>query len=177
MIRDFGTSLIIFIVSGGVALAANSLRKNPISWIRAELPPVAAATSLPLSTTSQATTSTGDSAGVVTMETVLRHLSAGSATFIDAREVHEYQEGHLRGAMNLPSSAIFSHAQAFANAVPSDAIVIVYCGGGTCEASHNVSDALRRDLGFTNVSVYAKGWEEIESSGRFGNYVVKGAEP
>ncbi len=172
MIRDLGMSLIILVVSSGIGIAANSLRKNPIPWIRKELPPQEAVIDLATSSL-KGTSAPAEKPGIVVIDTVLQYLASGEAFFIDAREEHDYKEGHLRGAVNLPSSAIFQNSDAVMSVVPSTAKVVVYCGGGTCEASHNVSDSLRREFGFTDVSVYEKGWEEIESSGRFGPFITK----
>lgn len=172
MLRDLGTSIVILVLSSGVAIAANSLRKNPIPWIRKELLPPSAIIA-PAPATDKATSAPADRPGIVAIDAVLGHLSTGDAFFIDAREAHDYEQGHLKGALHLPSSAIFQNSEAILSVVPPDAKVIVYCGGGNCEASHNVSDSLRRDFGFTDVSIYQKGWEEIESSGRFGAYIVR----
>jgi len=170
MIRDLRTSLVILLVSSGVAVAANLLRPKPLSWIREELPK-AASTTVSISTTTVARS------GIVTINDVLQHLAAGTATFVDARETHEYVEGHLKGALNMSSSAAFKAGEALAGMVPPDAKIVVYCGGGQCEASHNVSDALQRDFGFTDVSIYEKGWEEISASPQLAEWVAKGERP
>ena len=159
------------IASSVVAVGANCFEKSQ-PWIRKEPPPLAEETQ-----PSSAQHPARPRGGVVTIDTVLQHLRAGTATFIDARESHEYEEGHLRGAMNLPSSAIFQNIQTILNMISVNTKVIVYCGGGTCEASHNVSDTLRGEFGFTDVSIYTKGWEEIEASGRSKEFIVKGANP
>ncbi|MFQ5430533.1 MAG: rhodanese-like domain-containing protein [Phycisphaerae bacterium] len=116
--------------------------------------------------------------GFILIDDVLSALADGSARFIDAREARDYDEGHLRGAIHLPSSAIYKNIDNVFNlGVMADDRVIVYCGGGECEASHNVADELRRSFNFTNVLIYEKGWEEIESSGRFNDYIETGGQP
>lgn len=111
-----------------------------------------------------------------TIEDVLDALQTGSAFLVDAREDHEFADGHLRGALHLPSSAIYKNIERVSSVVPVDAKVIVYCGGGQCEASHNVSDALRRDFGYAHVVIYLKGWEEVVGSGRFEAFIERGGE-
>ncbi|HKQ48873.1 MAG TPA: rhodanese-like domain-containing protein [Phycisphaerae bacterium] len=170
-------SLLILLLSSAVGVAANLVRPKPLTWIRRELPkPVAPA---PTTTAPETPAASAPSArpDVVSIDEVLQHLSAGSATMVDARETNEYVEGHLKGAFNMPSSAAFKAGEVLAGMVPPDAKIIVYCGGGDCEASHNVSDALKRDFGFTDVFIYEKGWEEIEKSGRFTEFVVTGEQP
>lgn len=167
----------ILVVSGAVAVAANAVRPKPLTWIREELPkspPIASTMATAETATASAPAARPD---VVSIDEVLQHLPAGTATFVDAREMNEYVAGHLKGALNMPSSAAFKSGEALARTISPDAKIIVYCGGGDCEASHNVTDALRRDFGFTDVSIYEKGWEEIEKSGRFTEFVVTGDQP
>lgn len=171
MLRDLRMSLLILLLSSAVGAAVNSFRATPIPWIRGEPPTAAATTS---SANSQTASAPSEKPGVVTMEIALQHLAAGTAHFIDAREAKEYAEGRLRGAINLPSSAIFQNSEAVLSVIPPDAKVIVYCGGGDCEASHTVSDTLRQDFGYTDVSIYENGWAEIESSARFTEFIEKG---
>ncbi|HVP12696.1 MAG TPA: rhodanese-like domain-containing protein [Phycisphaerae bacterium] len=112
--------------------------------------------------------------GTVDSDAVLEALVSGTACLVDAREPSEYAEGHLRGAINLPSSAIYNDIERLRSLISTEQRVIVYCGGGGCEASHNVSDVLRRDFDFKNVFIYENGWEEIVASPRFQNWIVAG---
>jgi rhodanese-related sulfurtransferase len=116
-------------------------------------------------------------AGFVDADAVFEHLSKGTAYFIDARDHGEYAAGHLRGAINVPASAIYDKLTQVVNLIGRDDLIIVYCGGGGCDASHNVADALRRDYGYANVLIHEKGWEEIEGSSRFSQCIVTGEEP
>lgn len=196
MLRDLGLCVIIVAVSSTLAVATNLLRERPLTWIREKLPESAApATVRPTAQTadeaargasdarpakldgetSEATS--GAVQGVVMIDEVLEALATGSAYFIDAREPHEYAKGYLRGALHLPSSAIYQNIEGVLAVVPMDARVIVYCGGGQCEASHNVKDALRRDFGYSDVVIYEKGWEEAVSSDRFGDYLILEGQP
>ncbi len=116
-----------------------------------------------------------DKPGTVRMECVLQFLESGGAFIVDARESREVVDGRLRGAIHLPSSAIYANIEnVMASGAQVDDVIIVYCGGGDCEASHNVADALRDDFHYQRVYIYEKGWEEIESSGRFGAYIESG---
>ncbi|MCA9256316.1 MAG: rhodanese-like domain-containing protein [Phycisphaerales bacterium] len=111
---------------------------------------------------------------VAEIECVLRHLADRDATIVDAREQHDYDEARLAGAIHVPSSAVYDNMDNLMAVVPvQDSLIIVYCGGGNCEASKNVGIVLR-DFGFTNVLLYENGWEEIEASGRFGDFIEIG---
>lgn len=114
--------------------------------------------------------------GVIGMACALHFLETGGAYFIDAREDHDFEEGHLKPAIHVPSSAIFENipSRVMGGGISASDYIIVYCGGGQCEASHNVADALRNQFGYESVYVYEKGWEEIEASGKFGAYIVSG---
>lgn len=197
MLRELGMCVVLMAISAGLAVATNVFRADEgkrLPWIRRGLPmegsaarsdnagkgpnavgqtdPNAGETPVPAPAAGEA-----PGASDVTMEEVLAALAGNTAYFVDAREKAEYVEGHLRGAVNLPSSAIYENADAVTAVVPPDARVIVYCGGGQCEASHNVSDALRRDFGYQNVVIYTKGWEEVLTSGRFAELIARGEQP
>ncbi len=169
------------VAAGGAAgLAANSTWYK-MDWLRE---PVAPAMPVGQGRASQSgidgsgdSTSTPAKPGTIGMEDVLGHLADGTARFIDARKPDTYAEGHLQGAINLPSSAIYDRFNdLLAAGVMEDDLVVVYCGGGDCEASHDVTDALRRDFNFTKVVIYTNGWEEVEKHlDQFGGFVETGA--
>lgn len=112
---------------------------------------------------------------VAQKDCILKHLRAKDAYIIDAREGHDFEEGHLVNALHIPSSDIYGNMEKVTNVIPMvpDSRIIVYCGGGECEASKNVAVVLR-DFGYTNVWIYENGWDEIEASGEFGNFMVAG---
>ncbi|MCB9853477.1 MAG: rhodanese-like domain-containing protein [Phycisphaerales bacterium] len=111
---------------------------------------------------------------VAEIDCVLKHLAAKDAIIVDAREDHDWDESRLIGAVHLPSSAIYENINNIMAVVPTPQhMIIVYCGGGQCEASKNVAIVLR-EFEYTNVWLYEQGWEEIEASGRFGDYVESG---
>ena len=186
MLRDLGMCVIIATVSCGVGVVVNQSRERPIDWVRRDVTATAAtnpaksADTQPTATSGPAGGTGGELAsqsapaeGTVAIDEVLEAMKSNTAFFIDARELHDFQEGHLRGAIHLPSSAIYASIEAVLSVVPdTSSRVIVYCGGGNCEASHNVAGALRSDFGYTNVLIYTKGWEEvISASDRFAGLV------
>jgi len=186
MHRDLATIGIVLLISSGVAAAANVF-SHQMEWIRRPLPrpPVNGASqpAPPETPRKQPPSATVDepatqgAAELVQSEAVLDHLAHGTALFVDARAPEEYAAGHLRGAINLPSSEIFASIDRVTSLVSPDQLIIVYCGGSGCEAGHNVADALRRDFGYTNVAIYAKGWEEIETSEQLRHCIMTGEQP
>jgi len=170
----------LILIASSAAAAVTNLAWHKMDWLRR---PLAASPAQPRPTPPNA----GDVAlpetpamapGIIGIDEVLADLESNGARFIDAREDHEYREGHIRGAINLPSSAIYERIDDLYGAgVLAQDKVIIYCGGGDCEASHNVADELRRNFGFTHVLVYEQGWAEVESSGRFAEFIAVGDEP
>jgi rhodanese-related sulfurtransferase len=111
---------------------------------------------------------------VARIDCVLQHLGDRTAYIIDAREDGDFNEAHLMGAIHLPSSAIYDNIQNVMAVVPGKQdLIIVYCGGGHCEASKNVGLVLR-EFDYRNVWLYEQGWEEVESSNRFGDFIEIG---
>jgi|GEM_PF-1931083 len=103
---------------------------------------------------------------VAKLDMVVDHLTNGTAFFVDAREEYEFDEGHLKGAHLLPSSAIYENIENLmaVGLLPGAAgkPIIVYCGGGSCEASHNVAKVMT-EFDYQNIWIYVNGWEEVMS--------------
>lgn len=104
----------------------------------------------------------GDVSGGVKMVTtaqVKRLLDEKRATFIDARRSDQFEKGHIPGSINI-------YAYEFADNIPKviglprDQLIVVYCDGGMCELSHDLSEELVNGLGFKKVVIYQGGWEE-----------------
>ena len=165
MRRDPPIVLVIMLISAGVAAAAN-VGWHKLDWVRESHPPK-------VSTVREdpAKTPTG-----LTAEQVLAHLQDGTACFVDAREEHEFVDVRLDVALHLPSSAVYEKIDDILSMIPVEKKLIVYCGGGECEASHIVAEVLR-EYEYNNVEIYEDGWEGIEASGIFNDFIVTGAEP
>lgn len=94
---------------------------------------------------------------------VKKLLADPSVMVIDARNEHEFAEGRLPRARNI-------FAMEFEQYIPEligmnkDIKIIVYCGGGQCELSHEVSNNLI-GLGFKKVYIYLGGWEDWKKNG------------
>lgn len=171
------------VASSAVAALVNVARPTPLAWLReplpakTEAPPSAAPVeSRPAVATTNVSETAKPAEGGVSKEQVIAHLQNNSAHFVDAREDHEWVEGHLRGAIHIPASAIYQNIERVLHLVPPNEKMIVYCGGGQCEASHHVAEALDRDFHFTDVSIYTKGWEEIEKVEAYKPFIAKGDE-
>ncbi len=91
-------------------------------------------------------------------------LKLGDVFLVDVRPEDAYGQGHLPGALSFPLYQ-FDHLQdGFQNQIKKDGIILVYCSGFDCSDSHQLASRLI-DLGFTNVRVYAGGYNEWEEMG------------
>jgi phage shock protein E len=67
---------------------------------------------------------------------------------VDVREPYEYQEGHVKNALNIPPSELLKGASKLAG-VAKDAPIILYCRSGS---RSNASMHILRSLGYTNLT-------------------------
>jgi molybdopterin/thiamine biosynthesis adenylyltransferase/rhodanese-related sulfurtransferase len=85
----------------------------------------------------------------------------GTATFLDVRELDEYEQGMIPGSVFIPRGHLESQAE---NKLPDKhAPIVVYCAGGTRSAF--AADTLQQ-LGYTNVVHMAGGFGRWKNEGR-----------
>lgn len=73
---------------------------------------------------------------------------------VDSRPAKSYQEGHINGAINVPTAQFDKFQQLLPE--DKDKLLIFYCGGLACELS--TQGALKaKELGYTNIKVYPEG--------------------
>ena len=83
----------------------------------------------------------------ITQEAAKEMMDAQEVVILDVREQHEYDSGHVPGAVLLPVGTITEDTAA-AVIDELDTVVLVYCRSGN--RSKTASQALA-DLGYTNV--------------------------
>ena len=86
-------------------------------------------------------------------------LETGAIVLIDARSAHEFEEGHLPGAINIPYDNFVDYYNDLVDLVPMDADVVAYCRSVTCDLSDNLAQELQL-AGYEKVLVYRGGWQE-----------------
>ena len=74
----------------------------------------------------------------------VRELVESNAYIIDVRDIREYENGHIKGAKNMPSSQLRERV----NEIPKDVPVYLHCRTG--QRSYNAALALQ-NLGYRNV--------------------------
>ena len=103
-----------------------------------------------------------DHARIITAEELKAILDTANLPFvvIDARNPEEYQEVHIRGAINVPVNSFHE----FRHLLPKDKTVklIFYCNGVKCGKSKRAAQ-MAAEEGYSNINIYAAGmpvWEE-----------------
>jgi len=96
-------------------------------------------------------------------------VAASGALLVDVREVGEYAEGHIEGAINIPLRTLADNL----NKIPSDRQVFVYCKSG-----YRASMALSSlgMLGYDNVLAFSPGWNGWTAAGEPVSTVTPAAE-
>jgi rhodanese-related sulfurtransferase len=94
--------------------------------------------------------------GEVTLAMV--HEMGDHVLWVDARARAKYDHEHIPGAVLLNEDEWNKLFPAFSDAWDPDKVVVVYCDGGSCEASHAVAERLRKELQNQNVYVLKGGW-------------------
>lgn len=90
---------------------------------------------------------------------------AGVALIVDAREPDEFAAGHIPGSINLPYDEVITDPVRLESLDPAGRVVIVYCGGGSCEVSISLADEIYHGLGYNQVAVYLGGYPEWVAAG------------
>ncbi len=98
----------------------------------------------------------------VTPEKFRNYIATGTATIIDARKPEEFAEGHVAGAINIPSTMKEQYIGTVFSRLPPDSLIVIYCGGGKCEASAEVFEFLiGAKFKKENLRIFEDGWEWI----------------
>ena len=93
----------------------------------------------------------------VTFAEVDALFSKELAVFVDARDQDKFSQGHIPGAINLPTDAYRNEEIPFT--MPKGMLLVLYCDGGDCEWSHELAD-LMIERGYQKVRIYTGGFEE-----------------
>ena len=79
---------------------------------------------------------------------------------VDVRERHEFEAGHLEGAVHIGKGVIERDVEKHEFA--DDARIVLYCGGGYRSA---IAAKSLQDMGWTNVASLWGGWRGILAEG------------
>lgn len=79
------------------------------------------------------------------------------AKFVDARDMWEYADGHIKGAINFPEIEFEVNHPAIEELNKDDRLVI-YCSSTECGLSTKLAIELLK-LGYENLYVFEEGWD------------------
>jgi rhodanese-related sulfurtransferase len=92
-------------------------------------------------------------------------LFTQGVSFIDARHRDEFEAGHVQGAFHMEASEFLSGKTPVAlGFLDTQQPVIVYCGGGACDASKNLV-VLLQQAGFTRCHIMHDGYPAWKDAG------------
>ncbi|MEW5807624.1 MAG: rhodanese-like domain-containing protein, partial [Acidobacteriota bacterium] len=100
----------------------------------------------------------------IELELARKHFEEKDAIFIDAREVEEYQEGHIQDAVNVPYGWYWKEHPDLSTLLPEGRVIIIYCSGSDCEASVQLAFAMF-ERGYSNLKIFFGGWEDWVNAG------------
>ena len=82
--------------------------------------------------------------------------------FLDARDIADYQAGHIQGAMNIPYHD-FDKYRETVEGLPKDQVYVIYCSA-SCDVSIDMAYAMAK-MGFKKVYIFHGGWDEWKAAG------------
>ena len=96
----------------------------------------------------------------VTPEEVREIQETGGYTILDVREPNEFEEGHLKGAINIPRGflevkADLEHYKRDERLADRTQKIVCYCGGGHRSA---LAAKTLQEMGFDSVVSMKEGW-------------------
>ena len=128
------------------------------------LKPTTATESTPIPQTSEQAASVPAASGnsgkplEIRIDQVEKLLTNPDVLLIDARKADEFGKGHIANAINIFTPEFEQNIPRIIG-LPREKPIVVYCGGGACELSHELAGHLV-GLGFKSVFVYTGGWNE-----------------
>ena len=147
----FGQIIVIAITSTLLSLTLNAVRPDGIPLLAKEL---AVAEEIEYDTAEPRLFA-------ITLDQALELYQKGTI-FVDAREPEYYQEGHIKGAWNIPFflELVFK----LDSLQGKDAPMVIYCSGDECGSSEDLAYELQAE-GFSNLLVFKGGWTAWNTSG------------
>lgn len=91
-------------------------------------------------------------------------LDEGMYFIFDARAPGVYEEGHLPGALSLPSESFEESIGQYIDMLIPEQEIMVYCSGLACDESLRVCEAFLAQ-GYTNLVLFTGGYEAWQVDG------------
>ncbi|MCU0600387.1 MAG: rhodanese-like domain-containing protein [Desulfobacterales bacterium] len=138
IIQAFWQIPLILLIALAIGIGFNQFRSNPLpmvcNW-----------------------TEVADHGLSISLTKAARLFQQNKAVFLDARPADFYDQGHIKGALSLPWNMVDEKIMEVMDKIPSDATIITYCDGATCELSEMLAEYMI-DMGFEDVHTLINGW-------------------
>lgn len=148
-------ALMIVIAAAVIGAIANTVSSTGIPWV-GYWPNVFDSDSVWLSPSYEE----GVDAPAINLAVAFEHFLSRDFLFVDARSPEDFEDGHIRGAINLPFEEVDDYWPQMQPLMPLDTSIVVYCSGSECDESLFLARYMLQDLGFTNVEVFFGGWRQ-----------------
>jgi rhodanese-related sulfurtransferase len=119
----------------------------------------------------------------ITLAQAKKWVKDKGVLFCDARAKVEYDQGHIPGAIPLPTGEFEKYYLQHLNRIKKARKLVTYCHGVGCRLSEKSANSLV-DKGFKNVAVFFGGWPQwsqaslpIETGDTFASDVAPAATP
>ncbi|MGE3321913.1 MAG: rhodanese-like domain-containing protein [Phycisphaerales bacterium] len=100
-----------------------------------------------------------------TIELFGRMMTAGDVRFVDARNPEDFVKGRIPAAVCLPPTKFGGTIPPEVDMLSRDATIVIYCGGGDCDASKLTALRLN-ELGFGTTLIFHEGFPAWEKAGQ-----------
>ncbi len=100
----------------------------------------------------------------IDLATALRLLKTSGVLFIDARKKVEFDTGHIRGAINIPSESFEEAFPPHKASLLKTAKIVTYCSDVECDEAYELAEMLRETLK-RPILVFGGGMKEYRGKG------------
>jgi rhodanese-related sulfurtransferase len=142
---------IILLISGVVAVVANSVHPRKIPWVQDWSRHVEARAAQ-------------QKINVIPLSVAFQKFESGDVTFIDARPADEFSQGHIPGALSVPFQSVDEQFMVLGGLIDSGTELVVYCKNRECDDSLMLASELQA-MGASNLALYVGGFELWEAFG------------
>ena len=142
---------IILLVSGVVAVVANSVHPRKIPWVQDWSNQVEAKAK-------------DQQIKVIPLSVALHAFKTADRIFIDARTADKFSAGHIPGALSVPLQSVIEKFELISSLLDSGKELVVYCQNRDCDDSLMLATELQ-NIGASNLVLYIDGYDLWEKYG------------
>ena len=95
----------------------------------------------------------------INMEFAKYLFDVNNAVFIDARDVEDYNNGHIQNSINIPFDYYEDYEEVM-DSLDTSAVYVIYCNGVECSLSMDLADYLFNERLFEKILIFEGGWPQ-----------------